>query len=138
MALDNTEQIMANVGAKATGISQGVYDFLFIFFCVAALAGLAWFIFWWRSFRYKVKIKEVLSGDGNFIVCEDFAKRKSLGNAEFWKLRGRKALSPAPPREASGSAQAEGREKTSSGRTPERIADAIFAWYRLELKSSPD
>ncbi len=98
--LDNPEQILGNLQQSASNIGQGIYVFFFIFLSIALLASLIIFVFWYKSFKFKIKIKEVISADGHFIIYEDFAKRKKISGAEFWKLRRRKAVISAPPREA--------------------------------------
>jgi len=100
-------QILNNPDVLTTAIPQAGINFgstlylvLWISLVLLVLGGFGFFIWWRLSFRETVKIKEIIGGETNFLILSDMAKRKKEGNAEFWKLRRRKALIPAPPSEA--------------------------------------
>jgi hypothetical protein len=94
------EELLSNIGSSAANIGQGAYQVVIIVLSIVILGTLLFYVWWLNSFKFKVKIKEVLSSDGHFIIIEDKAKRRQLGGAEFWKLRRRRAIITAPPREA--------------------------------------
>jgi hypothetical protein len=94
------EGFIASAPGVAANIGSKTYLFLLIFLSVFILGGLVFLVLWWNSFRTTVKIKELISSDGHYLVCFDKAKRKLKNGAEFWKFRGRKCLVPAPPKDA--------------------------------------
>lgn len=98
--LDNADAIGSGVGQKIGTIGGNLFTILYIALVVLIIGSLLFFILWWFSFKHRVKIKEVTGSDGHFFVVEDYAKRKKRDGAEFWKLRRRKALIPAPPKGA--------------------------------------
>lgn len=97
---DNTDAIGRGLEQAASGVGSAIGDLLIWAAIIILLGVFLWFVLWWNSFRFRIKIKEVISSDGHFYIIEDRAKRKFKDGAEFWRLRRRRATIPAPPREA--------------------------------------
>jgi len=91
---------MNKVGDAAANMGNTLALTIIIILIVVIIGGLILFVMWRRSYKFTIKIREVLSSDGHFLIIEDKAKRKIKDGVEYWKLRRRRALLTAPPTEA--------------------------------------
>lgn len=98
--LQNIDGLGSGLAVAGQNAGQAVWLVLAIVLSVAALGGAIWFVVWFTSFKHKVVIREITGRDGHYLMLEDRAKRRIRGGSEFWKLRRRRALVPAPPSEA--------------------------------------
>lgn len=93
----DTGALTSGVQSASLNFGSGLFMILLIAVSASIIAFLLWFVLWRSSFKNIVKIKEIISSDGHFLVLQDMAKRKIIAGAEFWKLRRRKCIVPAPP-----------------------------------------
>lgn len=85
------QQMAANTGDKvATFAMIGVWLLL--------IAGIVIFAFWWSSFKYKVRIRNVAKN--RRIVSDDKAKVRTRDGVEYWYFRKRRVYVAIPPPEA--------------------------------------
>ena len=99
-ALLNPDLTASAIGSTAAGVGQTLYTVLIISLTGAVVLAIVGFVWWWTSFKYQVTIREITGRSGHYLIYNDRAKRKRKDGAEFWKLRRRKAIIPAPPSEA--------------------------------------
>jgi hypothetical protein len=96
--LDNSGQAISDIGTKAAIAGSTLMTTVIILMSVLILGGMIFFVLWRKSFKYTVKIQEMIGSDNHYLVTHDKAKRVMRDGHEYWKLRRRKAVIPAPPR----------------------------------------
>jgi hypothetical protein len=97
--LTNTDALTQGISKATINFGSTLYLVLWIVLLLVIIGGFGFFLWWYNSFKHSVKIKERIS-EKQYFILNDKAKRKVTPEGEFWKLRRRKALIPAPPSEA--------------------------------------
>jgi len=102
--LEGGTSLTTRVGSTVTTVGDTLFLTLMIALIIIVLGGLAWFVWWTKSFKYIIKINEVVNRTsdekGNYVVCHDRAKRVKKMGVEYWKLKRRRAFVAAPPSDA--------------------------------------
>lgn len=82
-----------------TGIFGGMGTAIMYIIIGLGIAGLIYLVFWWISFKYKVRVRELVAG-GADVIRDDKAKRyKDRDGVYWWKLRKLRTKFPEPPSE---------------------------------------
>jgi len=91
------EETLTTVAAS-TGSSMGTY--LMVGLWVLILAGGAWFLMYWTSFKHTVLIREITSTRKFIVTDKARIKRDKEDGVEYWQLRKRKAKLISPHSES--------------------------------------
>lgn len=85
-------------GNTVSGAVSGLTEAIIWLMIILAICGLMWLFFWWTSFKFRIRIREIING--RQIVSEDRAKRKKDRDGIYWwKLRKLRVKIPEPPSE---------------------------------------
>lgn len=85
-------------GNTVSGAVSGLTQAVIWIIGILILCGIVWLILWWTSFKFRVRIREIVNG--RTIISEDRAKRiKDRNGTYWWKLRKLRTKMPEPPSE---------------------------------------
>jgi hypothetical protein len=96
MADDLLGGALSNV--NFSGAFSGITTAVMYILIGLAVAAFIWLIFWWFSFKIRVRIREIVKG--RTVIKEDRARRyKDRDGIYWWKLRRYRVKMPEPPSE---------------------------------------